>query len=652
MDFISLFFSLVCLGYVIKEIRSAKQNAANGVLGNQAQNVISVGVLFTFIGIAISLYNFDANTEKMIESLNAFIEGMKTAFYTSIIGMAAALIIKWIQAGVESKDDEDYRESLTDIKDIAKEVSANTKVMESGLQSVRASIDTVNNSHLDERIAGVASEVSANTKVVEAGLQSVKASIDAGSNSRLSEQIAVVAAKMEGMVAAAKDSQSEMKQMAASMTAQANMLEQLGRTIGDSIHAFGESQKKQTEALGIVIRESMSALGTKLEESSTEQIGILQSMNSSISSMRENEEKAAGAAMATLEETREYQRTSLANEAEQNKILTQNTQSIIGMGESFDTFVNNVKEVFGEAVIGALNRSMQNLNEQLEKQFGENFKELNDAVKALNVWQQEYKSIVDNSIKELNLIQETFKHFEDVVSKNVSEHIESLNINLKTFTETSNTNVSVQKNLSEAVVSLNELVQAAKASIAETQRIFAGFDAFTAEVIQNTNAGLAAHAEAVRQNVDTLSETMKQNQLASSRALVEIAEKNAAALQGMSEEYVDSAQKVKDASLAVVMDTDHYVKQFGETSQAVIKEVADVLERFKADFKNNAADAVNNLESMFEVVAKNTDKQQDKAVKTLAAQLSKITSQMIENYNALMARIADLDKLIGRNGGR
>ena len=169
MDFISLIFSLVCLGYVIKEIRSAKQNAADGMLGNQAQNVISVGVLFTFIGIAISLYNFDANTEKMIESLNAFIEGMKTAFYTSIIGMAAALIIKWIQAGVESKDDKDYRESLTDIKDIAKEVSANTKV-------------------------------------TEAGLQSVKASIDASSNSRLGEQIAVVAAKMEGMVAAAKDS--------------------------------------------------------------------------------------------------------------------------------------------------------------------------------------------------------------------------------------------------------------------------------------------------------------------------------------------------------------------------------------------------------------------------------------------------------------
>lgn len=615
MDFISLIFSLVCLGYVIKEIRSAKQNAANGMLGNQAQNVISVGVLFTFIGIAISLYNFDANTEKMIESLNAFIEGMKTAFYTSIIGMAAALLIKWIQAGVESKDDEDYRESLTDIKDIAKEVSANTKV-------------------------------------TEAGLQSVKASIDAGSNSRLGEQIAVVAAKMEGMVAAAKDSQSEMKQMAASMTAQANMLEQLGRTIGDSISAFGESQKKQTEALGLVIRESMNALGTKLEESSAEQIGILQSMNSSIASMRENEEKAAGAAMATLEETREYQRTSLANEAEQNRILTQNTQSIIGMGESFDIFVNNVKEVFGEAVIGALNRSMQNLNEQLEKQFGENFKELNDAVKALNVWQQEYKNIVDNSIKELNLIQETFKHFEDVVAKNVSEHIESLNTNLRTFTETSNTNVSVQKNLSEAVVSLNELVQAAKISIAETQKIFDRFDEFTAEVIQNTNDGLTAHAEAVRQNVEILSETMKQNQLANNKALVEIAEKNAAALQEMSDEYVDSAKKVKDASLAVVMDTDHYVKQFGETSQAVIKEVADVLERFKADFKNNAADAVNNLENMFEVVAKNTDKQQDKAVKTLAAQLSKITTQMIENYNALITRIADLDKLIARNGGR
>ena len=55
---------------------------------------------------------------------------------------------------------------------------------------------------------------------------------------------------------------------------------------------------------------------------------------------------------------------------------------------------------------------------------------------------------------------------------------------------------------------------------------------------------------------------------------------------------------------------------------------------------------------MFEVMAKNTDKQQDKAVKTLAAQQSKITGQMIDNYNALMSRIAELDKLVGKNGGR
>ena len=97
---------------------------------------------------------------------------------------------------------------------------------------------------------------------------------------------------------------------------------------------------------------------------------------------------------------------------------------------------------------------------------------------------------------------------------------------------------------------------------------------------------------------------------------------------------------------------DYDVKQFGETSQAVIKETADTLERFKVDFKNNAAEAVGNLESMFEVMAKNTDKQQDKAVKTLAAQLAKITGQMVDNYNALMSRIAELDKLVGKNGGR
>ena len=98
MDLLSFLFSATCLGYAAWAVYTAYKQAQKRIVGNQAQNVISLGVLFTFIGIAISLWNFNTDTNQIMQSINTFIEGMKTAFYTSIIGMAAAFIIKYIQS--------------------------------------------------------------------------------------------------------------------------------------------------------------------------------------------------------------------------------------------------------------------------------------------------------------------------------------------------------------------------------------------------------------------------------------------------------------------------------------------------------------------------------------------------------------------------
>ena len=666
MDLSTFIFSAICLGYAVWACYTAYQQAQKRIIGNQAQNVISLGVLFTFIGIAISLWNFNTDTDQMMKSINTFIEGMKTAFYTSIIGMGAALIIKYIQHKADSMDDSEYRESLTDINSIAKGIASNSDTVKSGLQGVETSI-------------------ASNTDTVERGLQAVKASVDAGSSERLSQELSKMTTTLNDFVAATNESQSDMKRIADGMTVQAEMLQKLGVTLTTSMSSFSETQEKQITAMGQIMQDNMNILAEKfqaaqdkmtnsiqamdnnmsgklqelstslvekLEDSGSKQVALLQNMEGSIASMREHGEKPAQAAVANLEETRAYQKQSLANEAQQNEILNRNTLSILAMGESFDTFVNNVKEVFGEAVIGALNRSMQNLNDQLEKQFGENFKELNDAVKAINVWQDKYKDIVDESIRELTLIQQNFKHFEDVVSKNVTEHVDTLNSNLQTFMASTEANVAVQADLKETVDQLYQMVNAAHESIDATQNVFNKFNNFTSEVIANTNEGLAAHGDAVKQHLDEMTTALTTSQQTANQALIATGEKNAEALQGMSQEFIDAARDVKDAALNLSMDTGHYVKQFGETSQAVIKETADTLERFKVDFKNNAAEAVGNLESMFEVMAKNTDKQQDKAVKTLAAQLAKITGQMVDNYNALMSRIAELDKLVGKNGGR
>ncbi len=284
MNSLSIIFTLICIGYSAYEIKKAHREKLENVAGNEAQNVISVGVLFTFVGIAISLMYFDTNPETMAQSIEVFLDGMKTAFYTSIVGMMAAIIIKYIQAGVEAKEDVEYRESLENIK-----------AMNSSLKEVVAELKAVRNSTENNTTSDVANNVQ--------------------------------------------------------------------------------------------LRKEISALNT-----------------------------------------------------------------------AFRDFIT------------AYNTSQENVNKKVEE-YGESFRQLNASVQDLNKWQSEYKNIVDESIKELNVIQSTFITFQEVVSQDVTGRIIELNETMQTFAKTTKLSVDVQDSLHKSTSSLTEMVALYKANIKEVQEI-------------------------------------------------------------------------------------------------------------------------------------------------------------------------------------
>jgi competence ComEA-like helix-hairpin-helix protein len=57
--------------------------------------IISVGVLGTFVGIFIGLQGF--NPQDIVNSVNDILVGLKTAFFTSIVGMGVAIILSVIK---------------------------------------------------------------------------------------------------------------------------------------------------------------------------------------------------------------------------------------------------------------------------------------------------------------------------------------------------------------------------------------------------------------------------------------------------------------------------------------------------------------------------------------------------------------------------
>lgn len=81
--------------------RSVKENPFGDY---QQPNTASIlGVLGTFIGIAVGLFNFNPAPEAMHNSVINLLGGMTTAFITSILGMGISLCFKLYQANEQKK---------------------------------------------------------------------------------------------------------------------------------------------------------------------------------------------------------------------------------------------------------------------------------------------------------------------------------------------------------------------------------------------------------------------------------------------------------------------------------------------------------------------------------------------------------------------
>lgn len=125
MIIVSIVLIAVCFWICWEKIwLKSKANIEKGIVDNGAQLAVTVGVIFTFIGITIGLLNFDTDSTKMADNINLFLEGMKTAFGTSIIGMIFGIYIKYKQSEVEQKDDITLKKILHEnIGNISKELN-------------------------------------------------------------------------------------------------------------------------------------------------------------------------------------------------------------------------------------------------------------------------------------------------------------------------------------------------------------------------------------------------------------------------------------------------------------------------------------------------------------------------------------------------
>lgn len=589
---IAIILNAICLTACAYITYNSYKNSKNGIIDNGAQYAVTLGVLFTFIGISYGLFNFDTNPDTIAYNIDTFLGGMRTAFYTSIMGMIAGLAIKFMQAGKVKAEEDDV------IGNIQKLGSLNSNVKELNNHSTQG------------------------TAAMVAALESLQRSVEAGSVSHLSAALENMSQKMGEFIGSVQESQAGMAEVS--------------RNIG----SFFTKQEEQMQSLRAGIQDSITAMGTNLSaqlvelnnktaESGRQQNEYLQSMNNSILQLAESGQRSEKSAAELLEKTKQYQAESLQHDTNLAHIMTENTATIDGMRASFDQFLKDMAENYSNELINALNQSMEKLNTQLQTQFGENFKELNAAVKEVVVWQRDYKDIVIETTEELKSINTTFQNFQTVLAEEVNKSVAELTSNLASFQSSTEQNVSVQANLHDSMEKLADMVKAAEANVIAMQTVSDKFADFTSRVVTEIDESLTKFGN---------------------MSIEKFGELNSGVEQSVTD-FQGQLKEMNTAAFDTMTDTSHYLRDFQTVSKDVMQGVRESLEAFRSDFEAMSKKELSGLEAVFKQMAVNTDKQQDKAVKSLAGAMGgAISTQIINDYNALISRIGELDALIGKAG--
>ena len=106
------------------------------------------------------------------------------------------------------------------------------------------------------------------------------------------------------------------------------------------------------------------------------------------------------------------------------KIRTINTDGFQKMNDSFVDFADKMVADNTQSLIDALTQVMKDFNTQINEQFGDNFKRLNEAVESMVVWQDEYKQHVESLMSQFEGIEKSISRIQSSLEKSVENHDE------------------------------------------------------------------------------------------------------------------------------------------------------------------------------------------------------------------------------------
>lgn len=354
--------------------------------------VSTLGVLGTFFGITYGLYFFDVND--LTTSVPKLLEGLKTAFFTSLCGMVGSLLLRHF---VTDKKYEAADVVTSDTKAAQIEICNAMVTMKNSVVAAMQSNEREVKALAASQLANDSTKIALLNSIVE-GINSTKLNGD---------QLKVVVGNMQTLV-------TSLGQSTNSIAANIEDIDTRVSVIVGNVNEISQNLESQGATLS-----SIDNVG-KLSASETKQA------NSRIGELLDIEEGNATTIQSTLDETKKF---SEVLRGEVDEIEQKMTETNALLTRKFDEFSELLKKSNTEALVEVMKKVTEEFQKQMNalisKLIQENFDQLNNSVEKLNQWQQENKEMITSLTQQYRQMANDFEGSSTVLAK-VSEDTRQL----------------------------------------------------------------------------------------------------------------------------------------------------------------------------------------------------------------------------------
>lgn len=339
--------------------------------------VSTLGVFGTFLGITVGLMAFD--TTNLNESIPVLLDGLKTAFWTSLVGMGLSAILNgWINRLYDKKE-----KGVSDINQAASQICNSVTEM------------SKNNAATIDRL----------TKLMDDQAKTQTAFYN--SMGQLMSTIA------EQMVAI-----PQMQESISSMAANTSTLSVLARSQETSMKAINESMDNallETRSNGSLLEKMNASLSTELKATNT----ALSSVDNNMSEMLEASTSLYSVTEDMNQEVHKFSELMRSSVDETNELLA----------KKFDEFSELLKKSNTESLVKVMEKVTEEFQKQMKdlisRLIQQNFEQLNQSVQRLNTWQIENKEMISRLTAQYKTMADNFERNANTLST-VSEDTKNL----------------------------------------------------------------------------------------------------------------------------------------------------------------------------------------------------------------------------------